>query len=407
MHYWEHGSLRITTGSTGSLFLLVAALAPVPSWALFDDKLEVFVSENVTHDSNVFRISDKVDPLFSIGSPHKGDTIYRTAVGFILDVPISLQRLQMSYALIDHRYDRFTDVNYRGHDARAAYQWAYTTRLTGELGYTEQETLATFANIQGRRPDLVTARMAYANAAWMVTPSWRVHGVATASQAEHSENRALQDLESHSVETGVSYVTAQENRIGVAVRAERGKSPDERFLAGAPFDNEYRQEGIGIQGRWVVTGHSRFDGRLDYTRRRYEQLQQRNYSGPTFEATYTWTPTGKLTIATTAQRGVAPLEDVTTSFVLVTGLSIRPDWAVSDKVSVRGNFAYAKWEYRGDTAVQPDFEHRVKTAGISVLYRPFQRVSITGSYAREQRTSTLLTGDYKVDVASIEARIGF
>jgi len=399
--------LRHKIGGIGSGFLLALALAPMHSWAFFDDKLEVFVSENVTHDSNVFRISGRVDPNLSIGSPHKGDTIYSTAVGFNLDLPISLQRLQLGYTWIDHRYDRFTDVNYRGHAARAAYQWAYTTRLSGELGYTEQETLSTFANIQGRRPDLVTARMAYANAAWMVSPSWRVHGVATASQAEHSENRALQDLESHSAEAGVSYVTAQENRIGVAVRGERGKSPEERFLGGVPFDNEYQQESVGIQGRWVVTGHSRFDGRMDYTRRRYEQLQQRNYSGPTFEATYTWTPTGKLTIATTAQRGVAPLEDVTTSFVLVTGLAIRPDWAISDKVNIRGNLSWAKWEYRGDSAVQPDFEHRVKTAGLSVLYRPFARVAITGSYAREERTSTLAAGDYKVDVASIEARIGF
>lgn len=398
--------MRHTIGVTGSAFLLLAVATP-SAQAFFDDKLSVFVQENITRDSNVFRISDKVDPNLSINSPNKGDTIYITALGFALDLPVSLQRLQLSYTFLDTRYQRFSDVDHRGHDARASYVWAYTSRLTGSVGYTEQETLSSFANIQGRRPDLVTARMAFADAAWMVTPSWRVHGVVGANQVSHSENRDLQDLESASAEVGVSYVTAQENRVGVAVRGEKGRSPDEKIVFGAPFNNEYRQRGIGVQGRWVVTGHSRLDGRLDYTRREYEQFPQRNYSGPTFNATYTWTPTGKLTIAAIAQRDVAPLEDVTASFVLVTGLTVRPDWAVTDKINVRGNFGYSKWDYRGDPALGLNFEHRVKTAGISVLYRPFRRISIGGGYTHEERSSTLPTGDYKVDIATIEARIGF
>jgi exopolysaccharide biosynthesis operon protein EpsL len=398
--------LRLTTGGSGSAILLAAALAPLPSWALFNDRVEVFAQENITYDSNVFRLSDKLGPE-TVGASRKSDTIFTTAVGFNLDVPVSLQRFQLGAAFLDSRYQHFKDVDHHGHTANAAWLWSVTPRLTGALGYQEEKTLASFANIQDRRPDLVTSRMAYANNAWMMTPSWRLHGDFTTAQTEHSQNRALQDLENASAEVGLSYVTAQENRIGVAVRGERGRSPEERLLFGLPFDNEYTQTGVGIQGRWVVTGHSRFDGRLDYTRRQYEQVTQRNFAGPTFRATYTWTPTGKITVATTAQRDIAPLEDITTSFVLVTGITVRPDWQISDKVSLRGNFAYAKWDYRGDPALGLDFEHKVKTAGVSVLYRPFARVSFSGGIAREERTSTLPTGDYKVDQATLEARIGF
>ncbi len=399
--------MRHKTGVSGSTLLLAAALAPLPSWALFNDTLEVFAAENVTYDSNVFRLSPSLDPNQAIGSSKRSDIIFTTSLGFSLNVPVSLQRFQLSYVWFDSRYRTFKDIDNRGHTARAAYLWAITPRLTGELSYQEQESLASFANIQGRRPDLVTARMAVANAAWMVTPSWRLHSDLNATQVEHSENRALNDLETASAEVGVSYVSAQENRIGVAVRGERGRAPDERLLFGLPFDNEYTQTGVGVQGRWVVTGHSRFDGRADYIRRQYEQLSERNFSGPTFRATYTWTPTGKITVATTLQRDIAPLDDITTSFALVTGLTVRPDWAVTDKINVRGNFGYARYEYRGDPARGLDFEHRVRTAGVSVLYRPAARISISGGVARETRTSTLANGDYKVDIATLEARVGF
>ena len=399
--------MRLKTGISGSTLLLAAALAPLPSWALFSDNFEIFAAENVTYDSNVFRLSDSLDSAQAIGSSKRGDTIFNTSIGFALNVPVSLQRFQLGYVWFDSRYRTFKDIDHRGHTARAAYLWAITPRLTGEIAYQEQETLASFANIQGRRPDLVTSRMALANGAWMATPSWRLHADLNATQVEHSENRALNDLETGSAEVGVDYVTAQENRIGVAVRGERGRTPDERLLFGLPFDNEYTQTGVGVQGRWVLTGHSRLDGRVDYTRRKYEQVSQRNYAGPTFRATYTWTPTGKITVAATAQRDIAPLEDITTSFVLVTGLTIRPDWAITDKINIRGNFAYSKWDYRGDPLLSLDFEHRVRTAGVSVLYRPATRIAITGGIARETRTSTLANGDYKVDTATIEARIGF
>jgi exopolysaccharide biosynthesis operon protein EpsL len=399
--------LRRKTGGSGSKLLLAALLAPAPAWALWDDHLEVFAVENVTYDSNVFRISRNLDSVAAIGTSDRSDTVYTTSLGFGLDVPVSLQRFRLGYVWYDARYQNFKDVNHRGHAANAAYLWSITPRITGELGYTEQEGLASFANIQGRRPDLVTSRMAYANGAWMMTPSWRLHSDLNANQTEHSDVRALNDLETGSAEVGVDYVTAQDNRIGVAVRGERGRTPDDQRLLGQPFDNAYTQTGVGMQARWVASGHSRFDGRVDYTRRQYEQLTQRNYAGPTFRATYTWTPTGKITVATTAQRDIAPLEDITTSFVLVTGVSVRPDWAITDKINIRGNFGYARWDYRGDPVLGGDFEHRVRTAGVSVLYRPAARIAISGGVARESRSSTLVNGDYTVDTATLEARIGF
>ncbi len=395
------------TGVFGRSILAASLAAAIPSWALWEDKLEVFAQENITRDNNVFRLSEGTDAAAEIGTSQRSDTIYTTSLGFLLDVPYSLQRWQLAYTWFDARFKNFDDVNHRGHIGRAAWLWSVTPHLTGDVGYQTQRALASFANIQGRRPDLVTQRMAWANAAWMMLPSWRLHAAANAAEAKHTGEREIHDIELAAGEVGLSYVTAAENRLGVAVRQERGRNPRERLVFGLPFDNEYRQESAGIQGRWVVTGLSRFDGRVDYTRRRYEQFENRDYSGPTFNFTYTYTPTGKLTIATVAQRDIAPLEEITSSFVLVTSLTVRPDWAITDKINLRGHFAYSRWEYFGDQLLSQDFEHRVRHTGVTLFYRPTRRIALSTGVTREVRTSSLSGADYTVDTVMVEGRIGF
>jgi hypothetical protein len=202
-------------------------------------------------------------------------------------------------------------------------------------------------------------------------------------------------------------VTPQANRIGAAVRVERGKLPTDTVLGGVLFDNSYDQVGAGVIGRWEVSGLSTLDARVEYIKREYDQLQSRNYSGPTFSASWTYTPTGKTSIVTTAMRDIGPLEDINTSFVLVTGISVKPRWAVTEKITVQGNAEYSVWDYRGDPLIGTNWENRVRTFGVAVVWRPLQRVLVQAGISREKRTSSLAFNDYVVDLATIEARVGF
>ena len=253
MAHSDSGFWRRATGVSGKALAACALLLPTSTWALWGDRLELFASENVTYDSNVFRTSLKLDPTLTTGSSHRGDTVSTTAVGFLLNVPVSLQRFEAGYTWYTSRYNRFTDLNHDGRIARAAWIWSITPRLTGDIGYQEQRLLSSFSNIQDRRPDLVTSRMAFASAAWMATPRWRLHSSVNAGQTDHQEptRAATNNIETASMEAGVSYVSPQENRIGVAARTERGRSPRDVVLFGAPFNNAYHQESIGVQGRRV------------------------------------------------------------------------------------------------------------------------------------------------------------
>lgn len=406
----QPGSWRRATGTSGKAilaFALAGVFAP-NAFALWGDKLELFADESWTHDTNVFRLSEHLDPVPITGSSRKGDDWWTTTVGANLDVPVSLQRFQLNGSFSDARYHNFKALNHHEHTAKAEWDWAVRRELTGDTGYAEQKHLASFANIQGTTPDIVKNRQAWFNGAWLVTPSWRAHTSLNVGDSRHADaTRQINDLEAASAEVGYSYVTAQENRIGVAVRQEKGRSPHTFLLRGVDFNNEYRQTSVGVQGRWLFTAHSRVDGRVDYTRRNYEQFTNRDYSGPTARGTYTWMPTVKTRVAATVYRDVAPLEDVQSRFILITGANIRPQWDVTEKISVKGNLEYSKWDYRGDQTLGPSIENRVKAAGLGLAWKPLRDVLLQATYQHEQRSSNVPTGDYKTDTWIVEGRVGF
>ncbi|MGZ5038648.1 MAG: outer membrane beta-barrel protein, partial [Usitatibacter sp.] len=321
----------------------------------------------------------------------------------------SQQHVTAEYNWFKSNYQELKNLDFDGHVARADWQWVLNPGANGTLGYIDNAGLGSFANIQSNTPDFVTSRNLYATANYLLTPRYRASAGASAVETRHSsETRKVNDLDMETAEVGLSYVTPLDNSVGGVVRVEHGKLPNGVDNAGAPFANTYRQASVGGTVAWAFTGHSRLDGRVELVNRKYDENTARNYSGPIVRAIYTWTPTGKLVVATSLSRDVGPADDIQTSFVLVTGGYVRPRWNITDKITLQGNVEYNVWEYRGSpTANGENLKNRVRTFGGSVLWRPYQKILLQAGINREVRTSNTPLGDYDVDVAFVEGRIGF
>jgi exopolysaccharide biosynthesis operon protein EpsL len=408
----DSGFLRRATGGSGSarraISIAIVLCAASPAHAFFNDRLELFFSETATWDSNVFRLPRNVDRQATLGTSSLSDRILTHSVGLNADIPVSLQRFQASYQRFWTRYNRFDHLDFDGDIWRAAWLWAVTREFHGELGYTETTGLASFATFGGTAQDVTHTRQAFATANWQLSPRWIAYGGLNATEREHElPARRVHDIEAVSAEARLSYVTPRENRIGASIRFEDGGAPQTRLVAGIPFDNGYRQWGVGVIGRWDITVRSRLDGRADYVRREYDQFPERDYSGPAWGVTYTWSPTAKFSMATTLRRDIAPLEDVQTSFVLATGIGVKPRWEITEKFALLGSADHVRWKYRGDPLIGGGFEHRVNAASVGFAWTPFTRVVVTGALQRETRTSDLANADYRVTIGTLDARIGF
>ena len=406
--FWRRATGASGKGPARAALAAALAAAATPSWGFWNDRLELWASETITHDSNVFRLPGDLDPRTAVGADSFSDRLNVHGVGLDADIPWSRQRFRASYAHFWTRYQRFDQLDFDGHVASASWLWTIGSKFHGDLGYTSTEGLASFATFRGTTPDVITTRQAFASGNWRHTARWSTYGGVTATERTHGNPaQRINDLESASTELRLTYETPQENRIALAARVERGRAPEERLFQGVAFDNGYRQAGIGVVGRWQLTGNSRLDGRIDYVRREYDQFSERDYSGPAMGVTHTWTPTGKLTLVSTVRRDIAPLDDVQTTFVLVDAIGVRPRWDVTDKIAVVGSLDYARWKYSADPLLGADYEHRIRAASLGFIYQPFRAVAIQGSAAREVRTSDLGDADYKVNIYTLEARVGF
>jgi exopolysaccharide biosynthesis operon protein EpsL len=399
--------------AVGALALAVGALAPFGSaFALFNDQVEIFASETVTYDSNLFRISNGRDPLTFIGNSKKDDVFYTTSVGINVNVPFERQRILAGFAINDTRYERFSGLNFTGHEMRGSWLYQIGNDLSGQVGFAQTRTLGSFTNIAGATRNIIDTQQAFANAAYMLGARWRLTGGVDRYQADNSDAaRREQDVTVTGAEFGVAYVTPAESSIGVTLREDNGEFPNRQVLPGGPFDNSYRQRSGNLVFDWNPSPQSHLNARAGRVYRNYDQLSQRNFEGTVWRVQYDWRPTVKLTIAAIAQRDISAFEDIATSFVLARGFGLRPSWAVTEKTTISGVLEWSRRTYLGDpglvTGATAGRTDRVTTTGISAAWQALRNVSVVLTAQRERRTSTAVFGDYTDNLLSARARIGF
>jgi exopolysaccharide biosynthesis operon protein EpsL len=379
--------------------------------ALWDDRLELFISESVTRDDNVFRVSSGADRAPVPGTSAKGDTYQTTSLGFNFDVPVARQRFRGGLNWNDTHYERFSFLDLTGRNGRAEWLWQLGNELSGQMGYTETLALASLANIQNgvqsTTPNPLLIRRAFFNAAYLLTPRWQLQ--AEASRREQANGVPAFQVNDVSVDAGalaVRYISPAKNQIGLSVGAEEGRFPNQQL---SPFDNAYRQQSVALVTEWTIAGHSYLRARAGRVSRSHVRIPRRDFEGAAYHAEYDWKPTGKLTLTAVAQRDISAVEEVNTSFVLVEGIALRPALRLTENLSLQGNFEQSDRDFLGDPLLgsTPARTERVRLAGLTLAYRPMRTLTLEIAMRRESRSSSVVAGDYTANVASVSARIGF
>jgi len=394
--------------------IVAGVLAPVSdAAALWKDKFEVFVGGAVTHDDNVFRLSSDSDPSAVLGSSSKGDTYTTTSLGFRLDLPVHRQRFLAGVRWDQHRYDRFSVLDFTDHDGHAIWKWQAGNDLSGELGYTETLELASLANIQGdvqsSAPNPLKTQRKFLNAAYMLTPRWRLQGEVSRGEQTNTvftEN----DIGINGADLTASYVTPADHQAGVNLRFADGNFPNGQTVGTEVIDNDYRQRTIAAVLDWTLTGHSRMSARAGWINRNYEQLSERDFDGPMYRVAYVWTPTGKFILTAIAQRDISTDEQVNTSFAYVRSVTLYPTLRLTEKFALSGELEWGRREYLGDPQLLltgTTRTDRVRTTGLAATYKPLRPVTLEMRWRHESRSSTLATANYEDDIVSVSAGIRF
>lgn len=395
---------------------LCLSAQPGEAQALWDDRLELFAAQSVTHDDNVFRLSGASDPVATLGTPEKGDRILTTTLGLNLDAPLGRQRLVGNFSWIRTRYEHFTVLDLDGYNGRAALQWQAGNDWSGRIGYEQSLALASLANmqegVQSSTPNPLTQRRAVLEAAWRAAARWELRGeTAQLRQDNEAAERTVNDIVLDSVELILNYVTPAQNRLGLYFQGARGMLPNPELASGMLVDNSYRQERAGAVLEWTPSGHLRIDARAGWVSRSYADLPQRNFSDGTYGLTLRWTPTGKLELPLVVQNDISATEQVNVSLVMARRVGLYPVWQLSEKSALRAVAENSNRSYHGEAGqvlgTVPPRSERVRAVGLAFAYRPLRALTLDLSWRRETRAATVPGSDYDADIASLSARIAF
>jgi len=384
------GALALACGAILAGSALAADTEP-------EEGLILDLRQSFVWDDNVFHLPENRAPE---PGRSRDDRISRTSAGLRFEHTYSLQRIAAALNVSERRFAENKRLNSTATSGSLRWDWAIGSQWTGMAVLLQREAPRSFSDVDRRVRSVNTLRRASFDADYWWHPDWSAVMGAEHTRSRYSDRESAgAEYDETAVEGGLGYRPSSGNRLSLVLREARGDYPNRGFST--TVDSGYKQHDVRLRGTWTPTGHSRFSGYVGYTWRRYRNLSQLDYDGPTARLVYDWTPTGKLSLTTVVRSELGSEVEVVDNYVLSRGFTISPKWTVTDKVAVHGLVDWV-WRDFGSTRLSSVDEDQRKTVGLRVVYEPTRTISIGLSGQRTWRLAPGTAFDYTANVYGVE-----
>ena len=374
-------------------------------WIQEEQPLKLKVAGGLSYDSNVFRLSDEVDPQTAIGSSDKSDIIYQLGAGGKYELRQSRQKFIAEANVTEYKFQNFGNLDNTSSDLRGEWQWQVGNNWNGNLGAGHRRYLESFGNFQQNIRDMVDQGRVYGNANYLLSSHLKLTLDADWVDTQHSEQtRNVLDSKINNTAFTVNWVTPAQNTLGLQYRTADARFPHSEAVATTLIENDYTENEYSLVAHWRLGGVSEIFARLGHTERNFNQAPNRNFSAPTWRLSYLWQPTGKTTLEFAVWRELSQFQDLTANYVRVTGISVVPTWSVAPQVVLRGKISRQTLNYLGDPgilAVINNREDKDRLVQLSVLWTPLRLTELAFNVETGRRTSNQAFADYKYDATSV------
>jgi exopolysaccharide biosynthesis operon protein EpsL len=378
---------------------LLAAVAVAGAQARPSDTLQAFLTYNATHDDNIFRVD----------SNEQSDLYHQLGAGLLLDWRESRQQVSGRVSANKTKFADLSVLDFDGYDGQVQWNWQLGNRLSGQLGYTASRSLGSFVDYTGGLvPNTVDRSRKFVNGSYLFHPRWRVNGALDSDKLEYgavSQQASNRTLDAG--EIGVDYLTPKGSRLGLFARKTDGKYPNRQVVLLSTVDNSFEQQEIGLRAYWAYDGKLTLSGRAGQTRRKHDEVPERDFTGITGRIDASWQATGKLRVGGAIYRDIGAVEDVYASYSVNDGIRITPSWQVSPRLVLDAQAFVERRSFEGD----PFFLgfHRKDDAhgyGLSLNYQPRPWANLGASWQAGSRESNLLD-DFSYQTFGLSAQLVF
>ncbi len=376
--------------------------------ALPDTPLTLRAAYSMQNDSNLFRLPSGA--ALPAGKSSMAEQISLTTVGVNFATTQSLQRFELDASVVDNHYQNYDYLSFTATNYAAAWRWALTPRLTGNLTAARQETLNSFADFQGfnqRNKRTETANRL--DALYELTGPWRL--VAGLSQGESRNEQtvvATSDSDSTGADLGLRYVFSSGSTMDVGGRATSGNYRNLTVPNASLSDDSFKQTDAFVKLHWNFSGVTVLDATLSQANRSHPNYSQRDYSGLNANAVLSWAISGKTRIRAEYARELAVYATANSNYTQTDRLALGGSWAISPKTLLSLSYTAAQIDYQGSpSGVGSQRRDQTTDTALTFSWEPVQRLNLAAALENQTRSASLPNLGYDAVVTSVSARYSF
>lgn len=378
----------------GSNLLTAAALAQ-PA-----DGLYVTASYQLQHDSNLFRLPTGVDPRPLIGRDSTGEMVHVQTLGVGFDKSYSLQRVRAEVSLANHRYQHFSRYDLLAKNYALGWNWAYTPDLFGRLYLEREESANRFDDAQSLSGDNRRLRKRQGlEIRYGLDGPWQLQGALHQTRDATSVDQFGEDSYRQStIETGLQRRFGTGNRVGTRLRHSDGRHLDNPLT-----QDDYRQDELWLDLRWVLSGKTTADGSLTLLERSHPSDPAMDFSGHNASLSVNWQASGKTAWTLSGTSTLSGNQTLTSTHARNERLSLTGTWLPGSRTSVSGSLAETQRRLLGNpTGIGTDARRdRTRDASLTLVWNFQPKLSLQARLQHSQRRSTQASAAFSSTQASL------
>lgn len=392
--------------------LVVVAVAAVPARADPEDTFTPYVRGLYNYDSNLFRLENDQAAINQLGTSNKAESYQTLGAGMDMNWRISRQAIKGHVEVNRTHYNTYNVLDYDGRDALLQWDWLVGSVASGDVGVTDTSTQGSFANINQPVSNLVTQRSGYFHGDVKLDSRWKLKtGVVRSESNNSAASRQILNSTVDTTSAGLQYQTSKGTLVEWASQLSNGKYPNRQIVGMAPVDNGYRQWDHGVITTWEPSGKTKLLGRLNYTRRSYADVPQRDFSGFTGRVAGDWSITDKTLLELALYRDIGVVEENTASYSLNQGVDLSANWRATSKLAFRTKLSYLNIDYSGDPgfvlAAAPARRDKLTTLQAGLNYAVLRNTKLGLILEHGVRNSNQALASYRYNSAMINLRSEF
>jgi hypothetical protein len=393
------------------LSVAIAALAPgllaaqpVTMPTAENDVLVWEAAATVENHSNIFAIP---------GGPR--DTVIRGVLGTRFEREVSLQRVTVNASLEPTKFIDFSEYDYVGYRAGVNWDWAIGRPLFGQLTARAARFQTSFYDADFGANNLEKLFFVRGLGGFRITQSWSVFAAADHQRVTNSEIAQRQaDNDVLGLEAGLRFIPGTGSEFDFFYRRAEGDYRNRQVLdaAGNPLpgaiDNAYTQDALLSRIAYAPSDRSRITGQAGWTRRQFENLPQRDFSGPTVGLGIDWAMTGATTLRADVIRTIVSDEALTSNYVDVQTLALRPTMRPTARITLDALVSFSRRAYEGDPGFVllggPVRRDRLNELGLRGNYEIARRIFSYVELRRVDRSSNYDRFEFTDNIVGVGVR---